>query len=74
MENAEEWRRSENLSANCTASARSLARLGAYMTNGGTLDGKQIMTEEAVRSFHDKPKRVLDQMMGLTSVYTQGGV
>ena len=40
----EEYRRAELLSANCSASARGLAKLGAYMANKGTHKGKSIMT------------------------------
>ena len=60
QQNDQEWRMAEYLSAACLASARGLARLGAYMSNKGTLEGKQIMTEEAWRKFHDGPKLVGD--------------
>ena len=53
--NSEDWRRAELLSANISASARGLAKLGTYMTNKGTADGKTIMSEASWQEFHSDP-------------------
>ena len=53
--NTEEWRRAEFLSANISASARGLAKLGTFMANKGTVDGKTIMSEASWQDFHANP-------------------
>ena len=53
--NSEDWRRAEILSANISASARGLAKLGTYMTNKGSTDGHTIMSEASWQEFHSDP-------------------
>jgi hypothetical protein len=38
----------ESPSVNVNANARSLAKLAAYMANGGTFQGKQMLTENGM--------------------------
>lgn len=62
--NHPEWRKAEYLSGNVSASARGLAKLGTYMVNKGTMNGKTIMTEDAWNKFHANPLPLQDQMFG----------
>lgn len=51
--NSRDWRACEMLSANVQASARGLSKLGSYMAQGGTADGRTIMSEEGWEEFHE---------------------
>ena len=63
----------ETPSANATCSARGLAKLGAMMSAGGTLEGRQFLSPEAWESLHQYP---VEAHLGslLTTRFTQGGV
>ena len=72
--NTEEWRRGEILSANVSASARGLAKLGAYMANKGTALGKTIMSEESWDKFHANVNTKYDFLISMETAFTDGGV
>jgi len=71
--NAHEFGKGETSSANATCSARGLARLGAMMSAGGKLDGREFLSESAWQALHAKP---MEAMMGavMPTRFTQGGV
>jgi hypothetical protein len=50
--NHDDWKAVEMISGNIVASARGLAKIGAYMANGGAHQGKRIMSKEAAATFH----------------------
>ena len=49
----------EAASFNVNASARNLAKLAAFMANKGTLDGKQLLSEDGWNKLHGEPKEGL---------------
>ena len=59
-------------SANTHANARGLARLAAFMANGGTLSGQQLLGEAGWQALHAAP--VQRDMNLFNVVFTQGGV
>ena len=63
----------ETPSANATCSARGLAKIGAMMSGGGSLEGRQFLSAEAWKALHEHP---LEARLGtlLTTRFTQGGV
>ena len=63
----------ETPSANASCSARGLARLGAMMAAGGSMEGRTYMSREAWQALHEHP---LEAYMGslLPTRFTQGGV
>ena len=63
-------------SASMYSSARSLAKLGAYMANRGGLGGQSIMSEEAWNALHGEVKVAPFTEYGLENyfAYTQGGI
>ena len=65
--------RGETPSANATCSARGLARIGAMMSGGGTLAGREFLSTGAWKAMHEHPAKA---SMGsfLTTRFTQGGV
>ncbi|TDG13371.1 class A beta-lactamase-related serine hydrolase [Seongchinamella unica] len=71
--NALDFGRGETSSANATCSARGLARLGAMMSAGGKLEGREFLSESAWRALHAKP---VEASMGavMPTRFTQGGV
>ncbi len=71
--NHPDWGRGETPSANATCSARGLARLGAMLSGGGALEGREYLTPQACQAMHDKP---LEGMLGAIALtrFTQGGV
>jgi CubicO group peptidase (beta-lactamase class C family) len=71
--NAHDFGKGETSSANATCSARGLARVGAMMSAGGKLDGREFLSERAWRALHAKP---IESMMGaiMPTRFTQGGV
>jgi len=71
--NAHDFGKGETSSANATCSARGLARLGAMMSAGGMLDGREFLSESAWEALHAKP---VEAMMGamMPTRFTQGGV
>ena len=72
--NSKEWRQAEVVSANVSASARGLAKLGTWMAQKGTADGKTIMSEEAWEEFHGGLDKRFDFKDGVFSTFTNGGV
>ena len=72
--NSKYYRAAEYLSANTNASARGLAKLGAFMANGGTCGGRTIMSEKAWEDFHSGEDRRVDETMGMETNFTNGGV
>lgn len=71
--NAHDFGKGETSSANATCSARGLARLGAVLSAGGTLEGRELLSEDAWQALHAKP---LSAAMGglMPTRFTQGGV
>ncbi|WP_262500785.1 serine hydrolase domain-containing protein [Pseudohalioglobus sediminis] len=71
--NAHEFGKGETSSANATCSARGLARVGAMMSAGGTLEGREFLSASAWQALHAKP---VAAMMGavMPTRFTQGGV
>ena len=71
--NAHDFGKGETSSANATCSARGLARLGAMMSAGGRLEGREFLSENAWQALHAKP---VEAMMGtlMPTRFTQGGV
>ena len=71
--NAHDFGKGETSSANATCSARGLARLGAMMSAGGKLEGREFLSENAWQALHAKP---VEAMMGtlMPTRFTQGGV
>ncbi|WP_239017289.1 serine hydrolase domain-containing protein [Seongchinamella sediminis] len=65
--------RGETPSANANCSARGLARLGAMMSAGGSLEGRQFLTPEAWQAMHE---HAVAAPLGslLITRFTQGGV
>lgn len=63
----------ETPSANATCSARGLAKLGAMMSAGGALEGRQFLSPEAWTALHQHPVRATMGSL-LTTRFTQGGV
>jgi CubicO group peptidase (beta-lactamase class C family) len=64
-------RMGETPSANAHCSARGLARVAATMACGGTLAGKQYLSQSTWQAMHDNPIR---RDMGIPANFTQGGV
>jgi CubicO group peptidase (beta-lactamase class C family) len=71
--NAHDFGKGETSSANATCSARGLAKVGAMMSAGGKLDGREFLSERAWQALHAKP---MEAMMGavMPTRFTQGGV
>ena len=71
--NAHEFGKGETPSANATCSARGLARVAAMMSAGGTLEGKEILSENAWQALHANSATAV---MGgvIPTRFTQGGV
>ena len=46
----------ENCSVNLHASARTLAKLGAFMAHKGSFQGKTLISEETWNELHSEPK------------------
>ena len=71
--NHPDWGRGETSSANATCSARGLAKLGAMLSGGGALEGREYLTPGAWQAMHDKP---VEGMLGpiVPTRFTQGGV
>ena len=62
----------ETPSANANCSARALAKIAAMMSLGGSIDGKEIINDEAWQAMHEAP---IEAEMGFgTTSFTQGGV
>ena len=72
--NSKEWRQAEVVSANVSASARGLAKLGTWMAQRGTADGKTIMSEKAWEEFHGGLDTRVDFGIGMVTSFTNGGV
>lgn len=71
--NHPDWLRGETPSANANCSARGLARVGAMMSAGGALEGRQYLSEQAWAAAHEHPVKA--NMGGiLVTRFTQGGV
>ena len=63
----------ENLSAGMVGNARSLAKLGVFMANGGQHDGKTLISAETWDALHKDPKE--ERLDGFSNTYfTQGGL
>ena len=60
---SEECKIGQSGGTNMNASARSLAKLGAYVVNGGTFEGKKLLSEEGVAGLCANPTR--DRLWGL---------
>ena len=45
---------SDTYSTTCMSNARSLAVMGAYMANKGTLNGKQLISEQTWETMHSE--------------------
>lgn len=63
----------ETPSANTKSSARTLAKIGAMMSQGGQFNGREYLTPDAWEALHANP--VYAKMGGsITTRFTQGGV
>lgn len=62
----------EGISAQCTASARGIAKLAAYMANGGSLNGKQLLKPETCQEMISEPTEQLQD--GKVNSFTKGGM
>jgi CubicO group peptidase (beta-lactamase class C family) len=71
--NEPDFAKGETPSANASCSARGLAKLGAMMSAGGRLGGREFLSEGAWRAVHEHPLKALMGGM-LTTRFTQGGV
>ena len=71
--NEPHWTKGETPSANATCSARGLAKVGAVMSAGGILQGREFISADAWKALHERP---LHALMGslITTRFTQGGV
>ena len=63
----------EQLSWNINCSARQLAKLAAFMANKGSLEGKQLLSEDAWNKMHADPKKA-NMNKQYENIFTQGGV
>ena len=65
----------EMLSGNTKASARSLAKLGTFMANGGKTKGLgKIMSKNTWNKFHANGETVYDIVVSQPTTFTDGGV
>ena len=48
-------RTGEAVSALCSGNARGLAKLAAFMANKGSLNGEQLISEDAWEAAHEEP-------------------
>ena len=72
--NAEEFRKGETASAGSIASARGLAKLGAFMVHRGTYKGETLMSKETWEEMHAEPKVLFDQGIRNHNTFTKGGI
>ena len=73
--NSKDWRAAEMVSASTSASARGLAKLGTWMAQRGTADGRTIMSEKAWDDFHAGLDRRADMSyFPYETAFTNGGV
>ena len=63
----------ESCSAFMQASARGLAKLGAYMANNGAFGGKRLVSEESVQEMISEPTLKVAVNIGLITNMTKGG-
>jgi CubicO group peptidase (beta-lactamase class C family) len=71
--NTDEYSKGETSSANTLASARGLAKAAAMMSAGGSLNGKQYLSEAAWQAVHAKPAPA-PMISAIVTRFTQGGV
>ena len=64
----------ESPSAMILSSARSLAKLAAFMANKGELGGKQLISRETWDQMHDNRTLLPHYGMNMRQVFSQGGV
>lgn len=64
----------ENPAAGFVASARGLAKLGAYLANKGTFEGKTLISEETHNSMHANSRTLPDAIWLNRTTFTQGGL
>jgi hypothetical protein len=68
-------RMGETPSGNACCSARGLAKIGACVLNGGSLDGESIMRAETCDALHaDLVAKVDYGMTGMVTEFSQGGI
>lgn len=72
--NHRDCRTSEMPSANVLASAKGLAKLGAYMANKGTFEGKTIMSEQGFDNMHGDLNQTIERAFNCNTECTNGGV
>ena len=61
-----------SLQTNC--SARALAKFAAFMANKGSLNGKQMISEETWNKLHDNPTKLWLNGDQMDTSFTTGGV
>ena len=66
-------RAAEIPSANCHASARAMAKLGALMAGNGTLNNLTIMSNKTVHLAQGNPNEKYDKVVKATTKFTTGG-
>jgi CubicO group peptidase (beta-lactamase class C family) len=64
----------ENPAAGIVASARGLAKLGAYLANKGTFEGKALISEETHNLMHANSRTLPDALWVYRTTFTQGGL
>jgi hypothetical protein len=67
-------KKAESVSSFCFASARGLAKLAAYMANKGSLNGRQLISEETWNEVQADPTAEIESGVALTTTYTKGGL
>ena len=72
--NTPEYRMGEAASWNVHATADGMAKLGAYMVNGGSLNGRRLLSQETIDEFHSNPVTETEIPLGLRTSFTRGGV
>jgi CubicO group peptidase (beta-lactamase class C family) len=56
------------------ANARGLARLAAFMANKGSLNGKELLSEETWENMLSEPKPNMLSLTNINTVITKSGI
>ncbi len=65
MSHSVQWRRCESAAANGHGNARSVARVQSLLSHGGTLDGKQFLSEATCRRVFEEQSYGPDLVLGV---------
>ncbi len=72
MSHSEVWRRAEVGAANGHGNARSVATAQAAVTHGGSWNGHQLLSEEAIDRIFDEQISGIDQVLGVDVTFGMG--